>query len=333
MTGSRVLTVIATASSALIVGVIGLGVLVAASEDDEQAVAATWGLGGGINQAVPEAFAPWVLKAGSLCPEFPPAIIAAQIDAESSWNVNAVSSAGAQGPAQFMPGTWAEWGHDHDGNGIASPTDIGDAVMAQGRYDCYLAQQVRSLGGDTTGLALAAYNAGLGAVLRYRGVPPYPQTQQYVPRILALAVKYAAAPTDTVIAVLVAARSQLGVDYSWGGGGPTGPSTGIGRGATTVGFDCSGLVQFAFYQGAHLILPRTANDQARVGSAVNRAQIQPGDVIAFADAGSSTYTHIGIYIGNGQMIHAPQTNDVVKITTVVGNSYWEARQWSIRRYL
>lgn len=333
MSGHRILGVAAAAGSALLAAVVGISVLVAASEDDDQAVAASWGLGNGINQAVPAAFAPWVLKAGSLCPEFPPAIIAAQIDAESSWNVTAVSPVGAQGPAQFMPGTWSAWGRDDDGNGTASPFDIGDAVMAQGRYDCYLAERVRPLGGDTTGLALAAYNAGLGAVLQYHGIPPYPETQQYVPRILALAAKYAAVEAGTVNAVLVAARSQLGVPYSWGGGGPAGPSTGVGRGATTVGFDCSALVQFAFYQGAHRILPRTANDQAHVGSAVSRKDIQPGDVIAFADPGASTYHHIGIYIGNGQMIHAPETGDVVKITTVIGNSYWEAQQWSIRRYL
>ena len=281
-----------------------------------------WGLGNGINQAVPARLL--VLGAGP-CAGFPPAIIAAQIDAESSWNVTAVSPAGARGPARFMPGTWA--------HGVATttatarpPFDIGDAVMAR-RYD-YLADQVRPSAGMSPA-SLAAYNAGPGAVLQYHGIPPCGASST----CHRLAAKYAAVEAGTVNAVLVAARSQLGVPYSWGGGGPAGPSTGVGRGATTVGFDCSALVQFAFYQGAHRILPRTANDQAHVGSAVSRKDIQPGDVIAFADPGASTYHHIGIYIGNGQMIHAPETGDVVKITTVVGNSYWEAQQWSIRRYL
>ena len=325
---------------ALIGGVLGMAVLGVAGE--EEAAAGTGSaLGGGISAAVPAEFAPWVLKAGSLCPELPPALIAAQIDAESGWNPQAVSPVGAQGPAQFMPGTWASWGKDEDGNGVASPFDIADAVMAQGRYGCSLVEQVRPLGGDTTSLALAAYNAGPGAVLRYGGIPPYPETQAYVPKILALAAKYAAAPpaggastgNPRIDAVLNAARTQLGVPYSWGGGGPAGPSEGFAQGAGIVGFDCSGFVQYAFWQGARLTPSRPADTQARIGQAVPRAQMRAGDVVAFKGRGESTYTHIGIYLGGGQMIHAPSTGDVVKISTIVGDSYYEARTWSIRRYV
>jgi cell wall-associated NlpC family hydrolase len=320
-------------ASALALGALG------AVGDEEAARAALGGagLGGGISDAVPAEYAPWVLRAGALCPEFPPAIIAAQIEAESNWNRTAVSPAGAQGPSQFMPGTWLEWGKDEDGNGIASPYDIADAVMAQGRYDCDLASRVRRLGGDTTSLALAAYNAGPGAVLAAGGIPPYPETQAYVPKILRLAAKYAAAPagsaTGKAAAVLAAARSQLGVDYSWGGGGPSGPSEGSGAGRGIVGFDCSGFLQYAFYQGARLTPSRPADTQARLGTAVTRAQIQPGDIVAFKHRGEPTYSHIGIYIGGGQMIHAPSTGDVVKISTIFGSSYYEAQTWSIRRYL
>ena len=296
------------------------------------------GVGAGISAAVPAAFAPWVGKAGAMCPQFPPAIIAAQLDAESGFSTTAVSPAGAQGPAQFMPGTWATWGRDDDLNGTVSPFEIGDAVMAQGRYDCALAAQVRSLAGDNTALALAAYNAGPGAVIAAGGIPPIPETQAYVPRIMALAAKYAAAPPvitgqvpGTAGAVIAAADSQLRVPYAWVGGGPTGPSLGFAQGAGTVGFDCSSLVQYAFAQGAGLMLPRVADAQARGGVGVTKAQIQPGDVVAFGSGG--TYDHVGIYIGNGQMINAPKTGDVVSTTTIVGNSYWEAQTWAIRRYL
>lgn len=142
--------------------------------------------------AVPAPFLPWVVKAGSMCAAVPAPLIAAQIEQESRWNPNARSSVGAQGLSQFMPGTWSSYGRDDDGNGRVSPLDPGDAIMAMGRYDCEIAQTVSSIGGDTTALMLAGYNAGPGAVLLYKGVPPYGETQDYVVRIKAGMAKYSA---------------------------------------------------------------------------------------------------------------------------------------------
>ncbi len=110
-----------------------------------------------------------------------PALVAAVVDAESSFNPQAVSSAGAKGLMQLMDGTAR-------GLGVANSFDpmqnlLGGAKFLQGLLNRY--------GGDLA-KALAAYNAGPGAVDRYGGVPPYAETQRYVPKVLAAFQKYQA---------------------------------------------------------------------------------------------------------------------------------------------
>jgi hypothetical protein len=102
------------------------------------------------------------------------ALLAAQIQAESAFNPRAVSPAGAQGIAQFMPGTAASYG-------LRNPFDPVAAIDAQAHMMSDLLRQFRSIP-----LALAAYNAGPGAVSGCRCIPPYPETRAYVARILAL---------------------------------------------------------------------------------------------------------------------------------------------------
>lgn len=148
---------------------------------------------------VPAEYEADVVRAGSICPTVTPSIIAAQIEQESNWNPKAGSSAGAQGIAQFMPSTWASAGKDGDGDGKADIWNPHDAIWSQGNYMCGLASQVETakksgkLTGDTLELTLAAYNAGLGSVLRYGMVPPFEETINYVRRIKELAAtKYTA---------------------------------------------------------------------------------------------------------------------------------------------
>jgi cell wall-associated NlpC family hydrolase len=100
--------------------------------------------------------------------------------------------------------------------------------------------------------------------------------------------------------ILEAARRYLGVPYRWGG---TDPATGL---------DCSGFVQQVF-EDLGIELPRVSRDQARVGTPVaSLADARPGDLIAFGEP----VDHIAIYAGNGQIIHAPRTGDVVKIAPI-----------------
>jgi cell wall-associated NlpC family hydrolase len=95
------------------------------------------------------------------------------------------------------------------------------------------------------------------------------------------------------------AQQFLGVPYVWGGESP-------------AGFDCSGLVQYV-YGRLGVDLPRTAAEQARVGQPVaGLADARPGDLLAFHDP----VDHIGIYAGNGLMVVAPKTGDVVKVQAV-----------------
>lgn len=113
------------------------------------------------------------------------------------------------------------------------------------------------------------------------------------------------------------ALSFRGTPYRWGGSAPG-------------GFDCSGLLYYVFRQNG-INIPRVAADQAHVGKPIRtQAELQFGDAVFFADS-SGYIHHIGIYIGNGQMVHSPHTGDVVKISAI--NTGYYLRQFAGgRRY-
>lgn len=119
-------------------------------------------------------------------------------------------------------------------------------------------------------------------------------------------------------AVVKAALQMRGIPYSWGGGGPGGPSRGIEQGANTVGFDCSGLTQYALSKFG-VKIPRVTYDQFRAGKPVPVKSMQAGDLVFFRPS-SRGPGHVGIFIGNGQFLHAPQTGDVVKISNMSDRS-------------
>lgn len=100
-------------------------------------------------------------------------------------------------------------------------------------------------------------------------------------------------------AVISYAKQYLGVPYVWGG-------------TTPAGFDCSGLVQYVYRNSVGVKLPRVSQAQRNVGTRVSRAQALPGDMVNYNH-------HVGIYLGNGYMIHAPKPGDKVKIAKVYGN--------------
>lgn len=164
--------------------------------------AVTTGVPGALRPgAVPAAYQPLIARAARTCSGVTGPVLAAQLDAESGWNPRAVSPAGAQGLAQFTPATWAIAGRDGDGDGIRDPFNPADAITSQAAYLCQLLTAVtddRTLIGDRLDLALAAYNAGLGAVQRYGGVPPYAETQTYLQQIRALIASYADPAASTL---------------------------------------------------------------------------------------------------------------------------------------
>ncbi len=103
----------------------------------------------------------------------------------------------------------------------------------------------------------------------------------------------------TAVQAARAALTKQGSSYVWGGDGP-------------ITFDCSGLVKWSFEQAGVSGLPHSSREQARMGSSVSRSQLRPGDLIALY----SPISHIGIYVGGGFYVNAPQSGDVVKVVPV-----------------
>lgn len=128
------------------------------------------------------------------------------------------------------------------------------------------------------------------------------------------------ASSDAIDVFKASLLSQLGKPYVYGGNGPN-------------YFDCSGLAAYVYRQ-IGISLPRTASDQQRTGTSVNRTleDLQFGDLVFFKNPGQSGASHVGIYVGNGQMIHAPQTGDVVKYTNIF-TGYYKNRFFSAKRYV
>ncbi|MET0452564.1 MAG: NlpC/P60 family peptidoglycan endopeptidase RipA [Mycobacterium sp.] len=112
--------------------------------------------------------------------------------------------------------------------------------------------------------------------------------------------------------VIQRAGTQLGVPYSWGGGNAVGPSRGIDSGAGTTGFDCSGLILYAF-AGVGIKLPHYSGAQYDLGRKIPSSQMRRGDVIFYGPGGGQ---HVSLYLGNGQMLEAPYTGSTVKVSPV-----------------
>ncbi|MDN5562554.1 MAG: peptidoglycan DD-metalloendopeptidase family protein [Luteococcus sp.] len=462
--------------------------------DDEDKLVG--GVIGGLSDAVPAQYVDAVTKAGSICPEITAPLIAAQIEAESNWNPNAVSPVGAVGIAQFMPSNFSLI-QDENGDGKADPRDPLDEIPAQGRLMCSLVPlfSPAASGDELLRLTLAAYNAGPGNVLpagcakadkgRCKpSVPGFAETQGYVIRIMGLISKYQgaevvagsgawvqpltsfavggtfrqvgqhwamcgfhtgydyAAPQGTPVhaayegkvihaawgsepggkgaaygnqiiiehpngmrsyydhlsgyavgkgdavktgqligqvgqtgnafgahlhmeltksadfscdnfvdphayiaahrtatapaggkaaagtagLVIAAAKSQIGVPYSWGGGALDGPSVG----ATGVrGFDCSSFVRYAWYQGSgkQITIPRTSQEQAARLPSVTTPE--PGDLIVYK-LNSSEFDHVGLYLGGGQMVHAPNPSKTIEIVNIT-SGYYQSHHHEYRR--
>ena len=125
--------------------------------------------------------------------------------------------------------------------------------------------------------------------------------------------------TNKVQAVIDLAHKQLGKPYVWGAEGPN-------------SFDCSGLIYYVYKNAASITLPRTSSDQYSAGVAVSRSNLKAGDLIFSSTDGTGNITHVAIYVGYGQMIHAPRNGKNVEKVSI-NNSYWNKAYVGARRVL
>jgi cell wall-associated NlpC family hydrolase len=238
--------------------------------------------------AVPAGWEVLEQNAAATCPGLPWAVLAAigRVESDSGQSSapgvsSGANAAGAEGPMQFEPATFALYGVVGPGGADpASPYDPVDAIYSAAKMLC-------------------ADGAGQPATL-FGAIGDYNHSLQYVETVVVLAQALSSnpgLPSDAATALGFAA-AQLGVPYRWGGTGPG-------------GFDCSGLVQAA-YRSAGIGLPRVAQDQFDAGPAVpDGTEVQPGDLL-FYGSSPRAVEHVGIYVGAGEMIDAPHTGTVVR---------------------
>ncbi|MFF3566842.1 NlpC/P60 family protein [Nocardia jiangxiensis] len=221
--------------------------------------------------------------------------------------------AGAGGPMQFLEPTFQAVTSRHQlPPGGASPPsryNHSDAIHAAAYYLC---------------------DSGAPQDL-HRAIFTYNHAEDYVTQVLAQAARYRSTPapgsgdcrtTQTMNSAAVKAISfacgQLGQPYVWGGNGPT----------VNGGWDCSGLTKAA-YAAAGITLPRTTYDQVHVGPRIPDDQLQPGDLVFYGT--TADVHHVGLYLGGGKIIHAPDYHQPVQVSGVHSlPDYFAATRPSIR---
>jgi cell wall-associated NlpC family hydrolase len=238
-------------------------------------------------------------RAATACPGLPWTVLAAIGTIESDNGQSALpgvrsgrNPAGAEGPMQFEPATFARYANPVPAGGADPPTpyDPVDGAYAAARLLCAHG----AAGGIGLDTALFAYN----------------HSQTYVTEVLQLAAALASGaqtPTDPTGAASAAqkavrfALAQVGTPYRWGAEDPG------------VGFDCSGLAQ-ASWAAAGVRLPRVAQDQFDAGPLLAPgADLQPGDLVFFGPGGGGV-THVGLVVDpGGRMVDAPHTGAVVRV--------------------
>lgn len=219
----------------------------------------------------------------------------------------------AEGPFQFLSTTWSTVAQDGNDDGIRNPQNAFDAALTAAVYLC--GRGPRDLGKDADLRdAIYSYNA----------------SQVYVDQVLADIRNYDALQLHPAAAhapasgqakqVVDAAMSQLGVTYAWGGGTAAGPSRGIRDGGEAdrhgdynkIGFDCSGLTLFA-YARVGIALPHQSGAQFALGTRLPKdaglGALRPGDLVFYSPG---VIHHVGIYLGDGQMINAFSSGTFVR---------------------
>jgi cell wall-associated NlpC family hydrolase len=237
---------------------------------------------------IPAGYLVWYMNAAQTCPGLPWSVLAGIGTVESDNGQSdlpgvhsGANSAGAEGPMQFEPGTFAEFAAGPDKP--LSPYDPADAIYTAAAMLC--AEGAR--GGSASGIedAIFAYN----------------HAQWYVSEVMSQAGRYAAqGSSNAVAAALAFAKAQIGKPYQWGATGPD-------------AYDCSGLV-YAAYAAAGIHIARTTYQWQQDGPVIPLSQIQPGDLLfsAGADGTPGNPGHVVMYLGGGRVIQAPQTGQDVQ---------------------
>ncbi|MGH9073351.1 MAG: C40 family peptidase [Acidimicrobiales bacterium] len=289
---------VAAASAAGLASLAGLGSTLLSSG----AVPSAQALAG-----IPAAYLGTYRAAAATCPGLPWSVLAAIGTVESGNGTSTLpgvhsgtNAAGAEGPMQFLPATFAAYDQPVPPGGAAPPTpfDPTDAIYAAARDLC--------ANGARDGADIPA------------AVHAYDHSQAYVAQVLSWAATYAApAPAgapgpagDPGPAGAIAvgyALEQIGTPYRWGDEAPG------------VGFDCSGLTQAA-YAAAGVDIPRTSEAQWSALPHVPLDDLQPGDLVFF-DPGeliAGLPGHVGIYVGDDEMVDAPHAGATVRIESLTG---------------
>ena len=280
-----VVTVVAIAAVAGLAALVGLGSTMSSSSVTPSAQALA---------DIPPAYLQTYQAAAATCPGLAWTVLAGIGEAETGQGRNTqISSTGAEGPMQFEPDTFAEYDEPVPPGGVNPPTpfDPVDAIYAAARLLCA--------------------NGARGGVNVSGAIYTYNHDQSYVAKVLSYAAAYAApTPASTSQAAATAisyALNQIGTPYVWGGETPG------------VGFDCSGLTQAA-YQAVGITIPRTSEDQWLALPHVPLDDLQPGDLVFF-DPGEDIPGlpgHVGIYLGNDEMVDAPYTGADVRVDSLGG---------------
>ncbi|HST45709.1 MAG TPA: C40 family peptidase [Luteimonas sp.] len=143
------------------------------------------------------------------------------------------------------------------------------------------------------------------------------QTASDVNLQIAAQLRLAEVPESRVQSVMKRALALLGTPYRWGGNSPDG------------GFDCSGLVGYVFRTALGIELPRVSGDMAHNGEQIDRSAMTAGDLVFFSRRGSRV-DHVGIYVGNGQFVHAPRSGKDVMVSEL-DSGYWSGKFLQARR--
>jgi len=313
-------------SSMLVAGPLGPGVGISPAQMDNATVIAHVGQQMGLPDNALQIAIGTALTESTLW-DLPNALVpGSETDPNAQWGGYSPSNPPDNGTSvglfQQQVGIWA--------NGTATVAEaMSPQWAAQSFYTALqgvMGWQSATTAGQMGSVAQSVQSSAFGG--RYQGWMPAAAT--VLGAVLQIPCQGTMTATGKAAAVIAAAERFVGnTPYVWGGGGPSGP-TGSAVGpagyVSKPGFDCSGLVQYALAQ-AGVVVPHYSGSggqfsvvQAAGGFTTNISQLQPGDLVFFVGVGDDGSTtdpgHVGIYIGNGEMVDAPYTGTLVSISPV-----------------